>query len=126
MDQGESVKAEEGKISVLAVITFVVSIGTIPLFALSSYDFPNSGSGFTHHPLGLSREFYDQLFKLCKILPLIPLGLGIAALINIALNHGKLKGREYAISGMVLAIVIYAVYFISLMIMFGSTISPPP
>ncbi len=122
IEQGESIKAEERKISILAVLTFAVSIAAIPLFALSTYNFPDWA--YIHHPLGLSSEFYNQLFKLCKILPLIPLGLGIAALINIALSHGKLKGKDYAISGLFLAIASYVVYLISLTIIFWSSFPP--
>ena len=95
MDQGESIKAEEGKTSILAVITFVTSIGTIPLIVLSFY-------------------FYI-FFILCLILPLITLVLGIAALINIASSDRKLEGKEFAIMGMVLSIVLGSFYWIILM-----------
>ena len=122
-EKGEAIKVEERKISKMAVITFIVSVGTIPLFALSSYDFPNM-TGFGHHRIGLSREFYDQLFRLCKILPLIPLGLGIAALVNIAIRHRKLRGIEYAILGMFLAIASFFIYWISFGIVMISTFPP--
>ncbi len=123
MEQGETIKAEERKTSKLAVITFAISIAAIPLLALSSYNFPNM-TGYGHHRSGLSREFYEKLFELCKILPLIPFVLGIEALINIALSHGKLKGKDYAISGLFLAIASYVVYLISLIIIFWSSFPP--
>ncbi len=96
MDKEETIKAEEGKTSKLAVITFAIGIASIPIIALSF--------------------FYINLALLSLILPLISIVLGTVALLNIASSDRKVKGKNLAILGMVLGIGLNIIYWIFLMV----------
>ena len=96
------------KKSRIAVATFFTSLSLIPFFIISIYEFatkPDLSS--VPQPM---RSLYSMLFDICFVLPWVPIILGAAALIQIAIDRKKVCGLALAISGIVITAVSYVVY----------------
>lgn len=123
MREAANKQGQNVKISVVAVVTLIASVLIIPFLVLSAYRIIVHPclplymySDEFSLPLGLSAQTYMKLHSLCNILPLIPVILGVVALIQIALSSKKLRGKTLAISGIIIAVMSCLIYWVSVIV----------
>lgn len=112
-------KPKTSKLAIAALVTPVVLWGS----GICIFEFLVPGALFNPIPQawqsGWRSAIIDRAAGLAVISPLVGVGLSIAALIHITSSKGRLKGKRFAIEGIIVSVLI--VILNCLMILIGRT-----
>ncbi len=111
-ESAEALPPTKQHVSYPAVLSLMLSILSIPVIYISFQKIETIHHRTLYSCIIISESpVYTVMHNLCSILPTVSIGFGILALMRIARSRGKLCGKYLAITGLVVSVVSFVVYW---------------